>query len=104
MNANVLQVNRKRASSGEAPQEQQFVHYDLPKRNKILSDVDAIEMIPAANAWPIDMSEIITGLAQAQHSGTDGYVFNNMGRYDPNTSVFVICVRGFQNVHYELLW
>lgn len=76
------------------------------KRNKTQGELEELDIVPADEAWAIDIESILAsprvntftcgGQARESHS--------NLGRYVKGGSIVVLCVQGNVQVHYDLLW
>ncbi|OCK82459.1 hypothetical protein K432DRAFT_293163 [Lepidopterella palustris CBS 459.81] len=74
---------------------------DQQKRTKTYdSELDAIDVIPVADAWPVDLSCIL-GSPTGESGRIPGH--DNWGNYREGKSAFVFVVQGGCMVHYDLL-
>lgn len=101
------QQSRKRAASStpDANSLEPATHpiSDQLKRSRT-DDDDAVETVPAAKAWPIDIAGILSSPMLRKPLDSDLVPHDNFGRHIAGQSIYVICVQGACHLHYDLLW
>ncbi|KAF2842921.1 hypothetical protein M501DRAFT_1053712 [Patellaria atrata CBS 101060] len=93
--------SRKRAARSSSPPSPPST--SRIRENQGDSDIDALTLIPAADAWPFEISELLSLPSDAV--GGSPEMGDNRGNYVEGESVFVLCVMGGMGmrVHYDLL-
>lgn len=100
---------RKRSASTPEPEEYDRGSPSDPfseqlKRTKTDDELDAVDIIPIAEAWPVDIASILSSPTLMKPIETGLQAHNNFGNYREGSSVFVLCVQGDYQLHYDLLW
>jgi len=73
------------------------------KRTKTDNELDAVDIIPIAEAWPVDIASILSSPTLMKPVETGLQAHNNFGNYREGSSMFVLCVQGDYQLHYDLL-
>lgn len=77
---------------------------DTLKRSKTQCELDELDIISPEKAWSIDVDAILASNTLPKPTGSTLEAHDNWTRYTKGESVFVLCVQGNVQVHYELLW
>lgn len=77
---------------------------DTLKKTKTQSDLDDLGIIPAEEAWSVDVDDILASRTLATRPGSSLQTHDKTGRYKPRESIVVLCVQGNVQLHYDLLW
>lgn len=93
----VSTTNKRGASPSSSPDR------NLLKRTKAVDDVETIKLVPKAQAWDFDVAALLDLPTHVSRAPEREYE-NNFKNYDPLKSLFVLCVIGTLDVHYQLLW
>ena len=75
------------------------------KRSRTQGELEDLDTIPAEAAWGVDIDAILasdTRKTPEQRHGLSGH--DNMEKYEKDGSIFVLCVQGSLQLHYDLLW
>lgn len=102
--ASVLNQSRKRSASTPYPRETpspgdesvESIGVSL-KRTKTDNELDALGIIPQDEAWHFDVASVIASPPEPQ-------AHTHLKSYSPSKSLFVLCVVGGLELHYQLLW
>lgn len=102
-------LNRKRSASTPPPDEDGAAIFAVstsepPKRTKTGSELDEICITPPNEAWPIDLSSILSSPTVPAPDGSNLKHVNNLANFVPGQSITVVCVQGHYHLHYDLLW
>jgi len=99
--------SRKRAAS-TAPDTSSLeptTHHagDQLKRTRTEDELDPIDLFPAAKAWPIDIAGILSSPMLRKPLDSNLVPHDNFGNHTVGKSIYVICVQGACQLHYDLL-
>lgn len=96
-------LNRKRSASTPEPPDSSRYSPSLGeslKRTKTDSELDALGVIPSSEAWCIDLSAILC--SPTVPKAPQGH--HNPASSTSAKSIFLFCVQGDYELHYNLLW
>lgn len=106
-----MPLSRKRSAiflDGDDAAESQaaslFVQDEPVKRTQTVNELDALDIIPEAEAWPIDVASILSSPTVRGAPGGEPLALDNSRSYVQNRSMYIFCVQGDYQLHYELLW
>jgi hypothetical protein len=77
---------------------------DTLKKTRTQSDLDDLEIVRPEDAWSVDVASILASHTLATPLGSSLQAHNNVGNYDGDESIIVLCVQGNVQLHYDLLW
>lgn len=99
-------INRKRAASTPDPPDDASLSSfgDGLKRTKTDSELDDLEIIPSSEAWSIDLDAILSSPTMSTVAHGSLQRFDNAANFKPGDSIFLLCVQGNYELHYDLLW
>jgi hypothetical protein len=77
---------------------------DQLKRNRTQDDPNAVEILPVAKSWPVDIGGILSSPTLRKPLDSQLVPHDNFGNHVKGRSIYVICVQGACHLHYDLLW
>ncbi|KAF2810045.1 uncharacterized protein BDZ99DRAFT_508628 [Mytilinidion resinicola] len=99
--------SRKRAASSVPDASSLETHTPRPldqlKRTRTEDELDAIDIIPAAKAWPVGIANILSSPVLRKPLGSHLQPHDNFENHIEGGSIFVVCVQGVCQLHYDLL-
>ncbi|KAI8935749.1 hypothetical protein NX059_007269 [Plenodomus lindquistii] len=76
---------------------------DTLKRTRTQCDLDELAIADPATAWPFDTTALLSSKRLAAPPGSNLPAHDNWARYRQAESLFVLCVKGNMQLHFELL-
>ncbi|KAF1998051.1 hypothetical protein P154DRAFT_622031 [Amniculicola lignicola CBS 123094] len=73
------------------------------KRTKTENELDALDIIPAGDAWTVDVTSILASPTIGRNPASPVQAHNNAANYKEKTSIVVFCVQANMELHYNLL-
>jgi hypothetical protein len=77
---------------------------DALKRSRTQCELEELDIIGVDDAWSVDVDAILASARVATPVGSALVPHDNWGRLNRGESMFVLCVQGNVQDHYELLW
>lgn len=77
---------------------------DSLKRSRTQGELEELDVIRPEDAWSVDIDSILASTTIPTPPGSTLQAHNNAENYKKNSSIFVLCVQGAVQLHYDLLW
>ncbi|PVI01337.1 hypothetical protein DM02DRAFT_359759 [Periconia macrospinosa] len=76
---------------------------DSLKRSRTQGELDELDTINPDEAWSVDIDSFLASTKLSTPPGSTLEAHSNLDRYQKNSSIFVLCVQGTIQLHYDLL-
>jgi hypothetical protein len=77
---------------------------DALKRTRTRDELNEVVVVPPADAWLVDVDGILASPTLPCSTVADLKPHDNADRFASGESIFVLCVQGNVQIHYDLLW